>query len=75
MAHPSPNRPPLSAEEWGDLHAAIEVARRAPTHEERVRLFSVVMQDLERLVLAEIREYVKDQPWVPECTTVGTPRR
>ena len=53
----------ITARDWADLHTALELARREPDHNERVRLLSVVMDDLYRLTMQDCKEYVRQQPW------------
>ena len=53
----------ISARDWADLHAALELARLEPDHNERVRLLSVVMADLYRLTMQDVKAYVRRQPW------------
>ena len=55
--------PLLSDRDWADLHAALELARREPDHNERIRLLFVVMDDLYRLAMADCKDYVRHQPW------------
>ena len=55
---------PISDRDWADLHAALELARREPDHNERVRLLSVVMDDLYRLTMQDCKAYVRRQPWL-----------
>ena len=49
--------------DWAELHVSIELARREPDHNERIRLLSVVMDDLYRLTMQDCKEYVRRQPW------------
>ena len=53
----------ITARDWADLHAALELARREPDHNERIRLLSVVMDDLYRLAMQDCHAYVRRQPW------------
>ena len=53
----------ITARDWADLHAALELARREPDHNERVRLLSVVMEDIYRLTMQDVKAYVRQQPW------------
>ena len=55
---------PISDRDWADLHAALELARRERDHNERVRLLSVVMDDLYRLTMQDVKAYVRRQPWL-----------
>ena len=55
--------PAITDVDWADLHISIELARREPDHNERVRLLSVVMDDLYRLTMQDVKDYVKHQPW------------
>ena len=62
---------PITDRDWTDIHAALEVARSEPDHNERIRLLSVVMDDLYRLTMQDVKAYIRRQPWKPLENTHG----